>query len=74
MNIAKFLVRIVSEHPLKAISLMFENETVGPCLFQKLNWEAMAPCLPPPTPLPSDYAPSESYILFLSHFTYKFTK
>ena len=32
----KFLVRIISEHPKKAISLMFE--TVGPCLVRKLKW------------------------------------
>ena len=34
----KFLVRKISEHPQKAISLMFETETVGPCLIRKLKW------------------------------------
>ena len=30
VKIVKFLVHIISENPLKAISLMFETETVGP--------------------------------------------
>ena len=35
----KFLVRITSGHPQKEISLMFEAETVGPCLVRKLKWD-----------------------------------
>ena len=37
VKIVKFLVRVVSEHPLKVITLMFETETVGPCLVPKLK-------------------------------------
>ena len=48
----KYLVHIISENLLKAISLMFETETLGPFLVRKLKWEAM----PPPGP-PSGYAP-----------------
>ena len=33
----KFIVCIISEHPLKSISLIFKTETVGLCLVQKLN-------------------------------------
>ena len=43
-KIVKFLVSINSEHPYKAISLVFEAGTVGPCLVQKLKWGAMALC------------------------------
>ena len=32
VKIVKFLVRIISEQLLKAIFLMFETETVGPCM------------------------------------------
>ena len=28
----------ISEHPLKPIFLMFETETVGPCLVRNLKW------------------------------------
>ena len=38
VKIVKFLVRIISEPPWKAISLMFETETFGPCLVWKLNY------------------------------------
>ena len=52
IKIVKFLVRIISEHLLKAIFLTFETETVGPCLVQKLKWVTMAPLAPPvATPL-----------------------
>ena len=33
----KFLVRVISEHSYKAISMIFETETVGPCLFWKMK-------------------------------------
>ena len=33
----EFLVHIISEHPQKTISLMFETETLGPCLVRKLK-------------------------------------
>ena len=32
------MVRIISEHQYKTIGLIFETETVGSCLVQKLNW------------------------------------
>ena len=38
VRIVKFLVRMISEHLLKAIFLMFEIETVGLCLIWKLKW------------------------------------
>ena len=38
VKIVKFLVRIISEHLLKAIFLMFETETVRPCLVRNLKW------------------------------------
>ena len=38
VKFVKFLVHINSEHPQKAMSLMFEIETVGPFLAQKLKW------------------------------------
>ena len=38
VKIVKVLVRIISEHLLKAIFLRFETETVGPCLVWKLKW------------------------------------
>ena len=51
VKIVKFLVCIISEHPKKAISLMFETETLGPCLVRKLKWGGMGlyphPSLPP---------------------------
>ena len=50
----KFLVCIVSEHSLKATSLVFETETVGPCLVAKFKWEVWAQG--PPGRL-SGYAP-----------------
>ena len=34
----KFLVRIISEHRLKAISLMFKTEIFGPHLVCKSTW------------------------------------
>ena len=37
VKIVKFLVRIISEHLLKAIFLIFETETVGLCLVRKLK-------------------------------------
>ena len=37
-KIVKFLVRIISEHPEKSTSLIFETETVGNCLVQELKW------------------------------------
>ena len=37
---------IHTEHSLKTISLMFETETVGPCLDQKLKWGGMTPLVP----------------------------
>ena len=37
----KFLDRVISEHSLKAISVMFESETFGPCLIQKLKSEGV---------------------------------
>ena len=43
VKIVKFPVRIISEHLKKAISLMFETETVGPCLVRKLKWEGHGP-------------------------------
>ena len=57
VKIVKFLLRIISEHLLKAIFLMFEMETVGPCLVQKLRWSrgAIAPLAHPvATPLHND--------------------
>ena len=39
IKIVKFLVCIISEHPLKAISLIFETKTVGTSLVQKLKWK-----------------------------------
>ena len=44
----KFLVRIISEHSVKAASLVFETETVGPCLVRKLKLGGHGP----PGPLP----------------------
>ena len=41
-KIVKFLVRIISEHPLKVISLIFGTEIVGPCLVWKFQW--LPPC------------------------------
>ena len=38
VKIVKFLVQIISEHLLKVIFLMFETETVVPCLVWKLKW------------------------------------
>ena len=40
IKIVKFPVRVISEHPLKTISVMSETETVGPSLVQKLKWGA----------------------------------
>ena len=37
---------------------MFETETVGPCLVQKLKCGTMAPLPPPQLPPPSGYAPA----------------
>ena len=37
VKIVKFLVRVISEHSLKAISVMFESGTFGSCLVQKLK-------------------------------------
>ena len=37
VKIVNFLVSIVFEHSQKAISLVFETETVGSCLIQKLR-------------------------------------
>ena len=57
VKIVKFLVRIISEHLLKAMFLMFEMETVGPCLVQKRRWSrrAMFPLASPvATPLHND--------------------
>ena len=52
VKLVKFLVRIISEHPQKAISLMFETDIFGACLVWKL-----APHGPPASPLPpSGYA------------------
>ena len=33
--------------PIKAMCLIFETETVGPCFVRKLNWGAMAHLAPP---------------------------
>ena len=46
VKIVKFLVRIISEHLLKAIFLMFETETAGPCLVWKLQWGGHGPPSP----------------------------
>ena len=51
VKIIKCLVRIISEHPQKAISLMFETETVGLCLVRKLN--LVGGGMAPQPPLPS---------------------
>ena len=57
----KFLVRIISEHPLKTISLMSESEIFEPCSVRKLKWgegvRAHGPPTPPPTPTTISYAP-----------------
>ena len=34
----KFLFHIISEHLQKAMSPMFETETIGPFLIRKLKW------------------------------------
>ena len=52
-KIVKFLVRILSEYPQKAIFLTFETVTVGPGLVRKLKWGGGHG--PPGTP--SGYAP-----------------
>ena len=52
--------RIISEHLLKAIFLMFGMETVGPWLVWNLKWglgDGHSP-LPPPHPTSSGYAPA----------------
>ena len=43
VKIVKFLVSIISEHPQKAIFLVFEAETVGPCLVQKMKLGLIPP-------------------------------
>ena len=55
VKIVKFLVRIISEHSEKSVSLMFETETLEPCLVWKLKWGWPWPLAPPP--LPNGYAP-----------------
>ena len=56
VKIVKFLIRIIFEHLLKAMFLMFETETVGPCLVRNLKWGGGT--RPPWPPLhPSGYAP-----------------
>ena len=56
----KFLVRVISEHSLKAISVMFESGTFGSCLVQKLKSKGVGEgdesWLPAP-PRPKSYAP-----------------
>ena len=70
VRIVKFLFHIISEHLQKAMSPMFETETIGPFLIRKLKWGAggHGP--------PSGYAPasifttlvySEGYILKSKH-------
>ena len=49
VNIVKFLVHIISKHPLKAISLIFETGTVGPCLYREVKLGEGAW---PPAPFP----------------------
>ena len=38
IKIMKFLVHIISAHTYVTMSLMFQTETVEPCLVQKLKW------------------------------------
>ena len=66
----RFLVYIISEHPLKAISLISETETVGTCLFWKLKWRKERgdgkwgiEVWPPALPSSSGYAPVMRYAL-----------
>ena len=59
VKIVKSLVRVISEHSLKAILVMFETETFGSCLVQKVRgvgWRGGESCLPTPPP-PRSYAP-----------------
>ena len=66
VNIVKFLVHIISEHPLKAISLMFENETVGPCLFQKLKCGGAMVTLARPPRWLRPWVRGETFLIFQS--------
>ena len=55
MKNVKFLVHIISEQPLKAISLMFKTETVGPGFILILKGGHGTPGPPDPPALPGGY-------------------
>ena len=71
VKIVKFLVQIISEHLLKVIFLMFETETVVPCLVWKLKWG----CHGSPGPLLEmfSYSRKKLYrvVYFISSHEYK---
>ena len=68
VKIVKYLVNVISENRLKAISLMFETETVGPFLVRKLKWEAMVS----PDP-PIGYAPESNINIRVRKSWYKWS-